>query len=90
MTTHSSIFAWETPWTEKPGELQSTWLQRVRHDSVTERMHTHTHTHTHRIVFTFLKRLFIKEANTKAIPYDLQNVKYLLPFHVQKKFVNLC
>ena len=23
MATHSSIFAWEIPWTEKPGELQS-------------------------------------------------------------------
>ena len=24
MTTHSSILAWEMPWTEKPGGLQST------------------------------------------------------------------
>ena len=23
MATHSSILAWELPWTEKPGELQS-------------------------------------------------------------------
>ena len=23
MTTHSSILAWRTPWTEKPGGLQS-------------------------------------------------------------------
>ena len=23
MTTHFSILAWEIPWTEKPGELQS-------------------------------------------------------------------
>ena len=23
MTTHSSILAWEIPWTEKPGRLQS-------------------------------------------------------------------
>ena len=23
MTTHSSILAWEIPWTEEPGELQS-------------------------------------------------------------------
>ena len=27
MATHSSIFAWEIPWTEKPDELQSMWLQ---------------------------------------------------------------
>ena len=24
MATHSSILAWEIPWTEEPGELQST------------------------------------------------------------------
>ena len=32
MATHSSIFAWRIPWTEEPGRLQSTGLQRVRHD----------------------------------------------------------
>ena len=31
MATHSSIPAWEIPWTEEPGELQSTGLQRVGH-----------------------------------------------------------
>ena len=30
--THSSILAGKIPWTEKPGGLQSTGLQRVRHD----------------------------------------------------------
>ena len=30
--THSSILAWRIPWTEEPGELQPTGLQRVRHD----------------------------------------------------------
>ena len=35
MATHSSILAWEIPWTEEPGRLQSVWLQRVGHDSVT-------------------------------------------------------
>ena len=32
MATHSSILAWEIPWTEDPGELQSMALQRVGHD----------------------------------------------------------
>ena len=32
MATHSSILAWRTPWTEEPGGLQSTGLQRVRHN----------------------------------------------------------
>ena len=34
-TTHSSILAWKTPWTEEPGELQS------MESDMTE--HTHTH-----------------------------------------------
>ena len=32
MATHSSIVAWEIPWTEKPGGLQSVGSQRFRHD----------------------------------------------------------
>ena len=35
MATHSSILAWRIPWTEEPGGLQSTGLQRVRHDWAT-------------------------------------------------------
>ena len=32
MTTHSSPLAWKIPRMEKLGRLQSTGLQRVRHD----------------------------------------------------------
>ena len=32
MATHSSILAWEIPWTEEPGGLQSMVLQGVGHD----------------------------------------------------------
>ena len=32
MATHSSILTWRISWTEKPGRLQSTGLQRVGHD----------------------------------------------------------
>ena len=28
MATHSSILAWEIPWTEEPGELQRMGLQK--------------------------------------------------------------
>ena len=35
MATHSSILAWEIPWTEEPGGLQTMGLKRVRHDSAT-------------------------------------------------------
>ena len=30
--THSSILSWRIPQTEEPGGLQSTGLQRVRHN----------------------------------------------------------
>jgi len=32
METHSNILAWEIPWTEKPGGLQSIGSQRVGHN----------------------------------------------------------
>ena len=35
MATHSSTLAWEIPWTEEPGRLQSMGLQRVGHYWVT-------------------------------------------------------
>ena len=34
--THSSILAWEIPWTEEPGGQHSMGSQRVRHDLVTK------------------------------------------------------
>ena len=35
MATHSSILAWEIPWTEEPAGLQSMGSQRVGHDWAT-------------------------------------------------------
>ena len=32
MATHSSILAWEIPWAEEPGGLQSMGSQRVGHN----------------------------------------------------------
>ena len=32
MATHSNILAWNIPWTEEPGRLQSMESQRVGHD----------------------------------------------------------
>ena len=40
MATQSNILAWETPWTEEPGKIQSMVSQRAGHDLVTK--HTHT------------------------------------------------
>ena len=36
MATDSSILAWEIPWTEEPGGLQSMGLQRVGHNLVSK------------------------------------------------------
>ena len=36
MAIHSRILAWEIPWTEESGGLQSMGLQRVRHNLATE------------------------------------------------------
>ena len=39
MAMHSSILAWEIPWTEERGGLQSTGWQGVGHDGT--RAHAH-------------------------------------------------
>ena len=36
MTSHSSILAWEIPWTEKPGGLQSIVLQELNRTLATK------------------------------------------------------
>ena len=36
MPTHSSILAWEIPWTEELGRLQSMGSQKSQHDLATE------------------------------------------------------
>ena len=38
MATYSSILAWEIPWTEVPGRLQSMGSQRVRENLASERV----------------------------------------------------
>ena len=43
MATHSTILAWENPWTEEPGRLQSVGWQRA------------TNTYTHKNTYIFLK-----------------------------------
>ena len=39
MATHSSILAWEIPWTEEPGGLQPMGLKRVGRDLATKQHH---------------------------------------------------
>ena len=40
MATHSSILAWEIPWTVETGGLQSMGLQRIGHNWAIEYVHT--------------------------------------------------
>ena len=47
MATHHSILAWEIPWTEGPGGLQSTESQSWTRLSKIECTHARTHTYTH-------------------------------------------
>ena len=48
MVTHSSILAWEIPWTEEPAGLQSMGSQRVRDDLATEHQHCSVRSPKHR------------------------------------------
>ena len=47
MATHSSILAWEIPWTKEPGGLQSMRSQRV---NTTEHTHTQATTSKQRLI----------------------------------------
>ena len=38
MATHSSVLAWEIPWTEEPDRLKSTGSQRVGQDLATNQL----------------------------------------------------
>ena len=40
MATHSSCLAWEIPWREEPGRLQSMGSQRVGHDLAIKQLTT--------------------------------------------------
>ena len=49
MSTHSSFLAWEIPWTEEPGGLQSMGSKRVRYDLLTKQQQ-HTYIIHHKYV----------------------------------------
>ena len=59
MAVHSSILVWEIPWTEEPGRLQSTGLQRVRHDLVSKQQQQgkkHESKHVYMCAHVFLHK----------------------------------
>ena len=46
MAIRFSILAWEIPWTEEPGGLQSMGLQKVRHNWATKQQQIYCLPHT--------------------------------------------
>ena len=58
MATHSTIFAWKSPWTEESGRLQSIGSQRVRQNSVTEHDNIPLYEYT-TILFYFICKICI-------------------------------
>ena len=58
--THSRILAWEIPWTEEPGGLQSTESQKSwiwLNDYITT-----TYTHTHTYIYIYMSLCIITES----------------------------
>ena len=80
MATHSSIFAWEIPWTEEPGRLQSMRSQRGRHDWGAE------HTCKHRIKVVTIMTI-ANQLISSSLGYSLDPV--LFPWADPQRFLYL-
>ena len=65
MANHSNILAWETPWREEPGGLQSMGLQRVGHSLVTKQQQQEIN------IYGIL--LSLNEEGNSAICYDMDD-----------------
>ena len=89
MTTHSNILAWEIPWTEEPGGLQSRRSQKVRQGLVME------HTHTTKIKEVYLLYWFQSAHQIVSVvcsvmsdslgPHDLEPIRLLCPWDVPRQ-----
>ena len=64
MATHSSVFAWEIPWTEKSGGLQSMGRQRGRHDWAVNK-------HANRNLLIFPEGMWLLIVEVFLLPYQL-------------------
>ena len=71
MATHSSILAWEIPWTEELGELQSMGSQRVGHNWAC----MYHHQHLLLLLFLFCYRV----VSNSLSPYGLQHARLPCP-----------
>ena len=63
MATHSSILAWEIPWTEEPAGLQSLGSERVGHSRVTEQPQ-----HNKTLCFPYILRLSFQLLIVRSCP----------------------
>ena len=70
--TNSSILAWNIPWTEKPGLLQSLGLQRVKHDLATEQQQQG---YAHRVMGTHQKDPGARMKRFPLNKYIVQSLK---------------
>ena len=61
--THSNILAWEIPWMEEPGRLQSVGSQRDRHNWATEQTQQQLHT-----IHVSITWELISNTNSQAAP----------------------
>ena len=72
MATHSTVLAWTVPWTEEPGELQST-TERL----ILSLAHTHTHTHTHTGCTAYCWNVYV------CMYFIYKGIIYMSPFHLK-------
>ena len=79
MATHSSILAWEIPWMEEPGGLQSMGSLRVEHDSVTSLSLSKILSH---MWIIFRNELFKRENRQALLRMEISRQEYWsgLPF----------
>ena len=65
MAIHSSILAWEIPWTEEPGGIQSMGSQRVGHNLVTKELQQNPFTYHSSCRMSISKHLNTMQTPTK-------------------------
>ena len=95
MATHSSVLAWEVPWTEEPGGLQSMESKRVRHNSATnthweslcEGFHFDNHPsisgegeHTHSNCYT--EKMWLLLVKDRLLPSKFSSFRFAFFFNI--------
>ena len=100
MATHSSILAWEIPWTEEPGGLQSMGWERdmieglSTHVQACARARVCAHTHTHTRMDTCPLDYWGRHYNSTHYFFHLHSLlqpwKYLSLLSLQQKVKKNC